>query len=148
MDLRKILVAHDFSEPADRALALAAELAQRTGAALHLVHVHRAAYDDKNDVVALAVPWPSPEQEGQYLTFLERELARVVVSVLGDTQAQVTRHVVKGDPVRRIEQLADELAADVVCIGCTGKGSVDRVLLGSVSQRLVRTSPRPVLTVH
>jgi nucleotide-binding universal stress UspA family protein len=38
--------------------------------------------------------------------------------------------------------------ADVICLGSTGKGAVERVLLGSVSQSVVRASPIPVITVH
>jgi nucleotide-binding universal stress UspA family protein len=58
------------------------------------------------------------------------------------------RHVVRGNPVRRIEALAEQLGASCICIGSTGKGAVQRLLLGSVSQSIVRTSRIPVLTVH
>jgi nucleotide-binding universal stress UspA family protein len=72
----------------------------------------------------------------------------VVRGVLGDDAEQVVRHVVRGEPIKRIEALARDIGADVLCVGSTGKGAVQRALLGSVSQRILRTSPIPVLTVH
>ena len=147
MRLTKILVAHDFSEPSSRALGFAAELAAKLGASLELVHVHPDIYDGHGEP-ALGTPWPTGEQEERYLRFLDQELERVVRGVLADDAAQVVRHVVRGEPIKRIESLAQEVGADLLCIGSTGKGAVQRALLGSVSQRILRTSPIPVLTVH
>lgn len=149
MHLSKILVAHDFSEPAGRALAQAYQLACRVGATLEIVHIHPDVYDGHSNP-SLGTPWPTPEQEQRYLRFLEQELGRVIAEALGDQVdgSTITRHVVRGDPVKRIEALAEELGASLIAIGSTGKGAVERILLGSVSQRIVRTSRIPVLTVH
>jgi nucleotide-binding universal stress UspA family protein len=142
---KKILVAHDFSDPANRALAFAADLAGQVGATLEVMHVHPDVYDGHSDP-ALGVPWPMPAQVERYLRFLDTELARAVHDVLGDQP--IKRHIVRGEPAKRIAGMADEVGADMVCLGSTGKGAVERVLLGSVSQRVLRASPRPVLTVH
>jgi nucleotide-binding universal stress UspA family protein len=148
MQMSKVLVAHDFSEPARRALSFAHQLACRVGATVEVVHVHPDVYDGHSDA-ALGTPWPTPEQEARYLRFLEQELARAVGEVLGEeVAARTPRHVVRGQPVKRIEALAEELGADLLCIGSTGKGAVHRVLLGSVSQSIVRNSRIAVLTVH
>jgi nucleotide-binding universal stress UspA family protein len=148
MALNKILVAHDFSEPANRALALAADLAQAVNAKLELVHVHPDVYDG-HSTPAVGLPWPSSGQEERYMRFLDTELVRVITSVVGpDAVTTIGRHVVRGEPVRRLEAMAVDLGADVICIGSTGKGAVERMLLGSVSTVLVRRSPIPVLTVH
>lgn len=147
MQLSKILVAHDFSEPADRALVFALGLARRLGATLDVVHVHPDVYDGHSDP-SLGTPWPTPEQEQRYLRFLEQELARVVGLAVGAEGEGIARHVVRGNPVKRIQALAEQLGADLICIGSTGKGAVQRFLLGSVSQTIVRTSHITVLTVH
>ena len=148
MALNKILVAHDFSEPANRALALAADLAQKLNAKLELVHVHPDLYDG-HSTPAAGLPWPDASQEERYMRFLETELVRVIVAVVGpDAVPGIGRHVVRGEPVRRLTALALDLGADVICMGSTGKGAVERVLLGSISQVMVRQSPIPVLTVH
>lgn len=147
MRFTKVLVAHDFSEPANRALAFAAEIASKVGASLEVVHVHPDIYDGHGDP-ALGTPWPSPDQEERYLRFLDEELERVVKAVIGQSAAQVVRHVVRGEPIKRIDALRQEIGADLIAVGSTGKGAVQRALLGSVSQRIVRSSPVPVLTVH
>lgn len=142
---KKILVAHDFSDPANRALAFAADLADQIGAQVEVMHVHPDVYDGHSDP-ALGLPWPAPEQVDRYLRFLDTELDRIVRGVLGDHA--VKRHVVRGEPAKRIASMAQELGVDVVCLGSTGKGAVERMLLGSVSQRVLRASQTPVLTVH
>jgi nucleotide-binding universal stress UspA family protein len=147
MQLKKILVAHDFSEPASRALSFAAQLGARLGASLAVVHVHPDVYDIQGDP-ALGTPWPTPDQEERYLRFLDQELERIVRVALPAQADAVSRYIVRGDPIKRIEVLSGELGADLLCLGSTGKGAVQRILLGSMSQRLVRTSHVPVLTVH
>jgi nucleotide-binding universal stress UspA family protein len=147
MKIAKILVAHDLSAPAERALRFAAALADKLHATLDVVHVHPDVYDGHGEP-ALGTPWPTHDQEERYLRFLDQELERAVVSALAARAAGVTRHIVRGDPVKRIEALATEIGASAICVGSTGKGAVERVLLGTVSQRIVRTSPVPVLTVH
>jgi nucleotide-binding universal stress UspA family protein len=147
MVAKKILVAYDFSDPANRALAFAADLAQPLGATLEVVHVHPELYDGQSDP-SLGLPWPAPEQVERYMRFLDTELERSVRGVLGTDADKVKRHVVRGEPAKRIVALAGELGADLLCFGSTGKGAVERVLLGSVSQRILRTSEVPVLTVH
>jgi nucleotide-binding universal stress UspA family protein len=146
MTFKKILIAHDFSEPADRATRFASELAHQLGATLHAVYVMPDLYDGRGDEIA----YLPPTQEGQsvrYMEFLRQELARAVRNALGSGESQVTVHSRRGDPVKRIEELAKELGADVVCIGATGKGAVARVLMGSTSQALLRSSPVPVLVI-
>ncbi len=147
MTIKTLLVAHDFSSPADRALLVAFDLAQALGATLHVAHVHPDVYDGHSDP-ALGLPWPSDQQTERYTRFLDTEVERVVTAALGDAGKTLQRHVVRGDPVKRLMALTDELGADLLCVGSTGKGAIERVLLGSVSQLLVRTSDVPVLTVH
>jgi len=144
---KKILVAHDFSDPANRALAFAVDLASLLGASLEVVHVHQEVYSGRGDP-ALGLPWPTANQEERYLRFLDTELERAVREVVGDDDIAIKRHVVRGEPVKAIETMAAEVGADMICQGSTGKGAVARVLLGSVSQMLLRTSKVPVLTVH
>jgi nucleotide-binding universal stress UspA family protein len=147
MAAKKILVAHDFSDPANRALAFAADLADKLGASLEVVHVHPDVYDGQSDP-SLGLPWPMPDQVERYMRFLETEIERAVRGVLGDAAGKVKHYVVRGDPAKRVLSTAADIGADMLCIGSTGKGAVERALLGSVSQRVVRTSEIPVLTVH
>lgn len=147
MTILKILVAHDLSEAANRALLFAARLAGQLGAELHMVHVLADMYDGRSEPET-AIPWITGDQTQRYVHFLSDELQRVATKLIPERAASVQIHVLRGDPVKRILALTDEVAADVVCVASTGKGGVQRILLGSVSQSLVRESKVPVLTVH
>lgn len=145
--MKKILVAFDFSEPAGRALRWAHDLGKHTGATLEVVHVHPDLYDGRG-TPELGLPWPSSGQEERYMRFLEQELKTAVTGLVSPLDREVPVHVVRGDPVKRVLALAEEIGADLLCVGSTGKGGVQRVLLGSVSEYLLRSSPVPVLIVH
>lgn len=147
MSMKTLLVAHDFSAPATRALTMAAELAEKLGATLHVAHVHPDVYDGHGEP-ALGIPWPTPNQEERYVRFLDGELQNAVQAAAPALAEHAKRHVVRGDPVLRLLALAKEISADLLCVGSTGRSGVERVLLGSTSQSLVRKSPVPVLTVH
>jgi nucleotide-binding universal stress UspA family protein len=60
----------------------------------------------------------------------------------------VTTEVLQGDPVETIADYAGEYGVDLVVMGTHGRGGVSRMLLGSVTERVVRTAPVPVLTVR
>lgn len=146
MTVSKILVAHDFSEPSNRALRFATTLAKETGARVELVHVMPDLYDGRGEL-ALAVPPTMPGQGERYMKFLQEELERAAALAVPEMAGKVPCHALRGDPVKRVEALAQEIGADVVCLGATGKGAVARVLLGSISQLVLRTSTIPVLIV-
>ena len=147
MAIHTILVAFDFSEPSSRALERAHQLCQATGAALQLVHVHPELYDGRGNP-ELGLPWPSQGQKERYLRFLEQEIAAQLDRQLGPAAAATKIHVAHGDPVKRVLEYATEVGADMLCVGSTGKGAVQRVLLGSISQSILRGSLVPVLVVH
>ncbi|WP_066416266.1 universal stress protein [Halorubrum aethiopicum] len=62
--------------------------------------------------------------------------------------AEFGRHVERGDPVETIVDAVSELDAHAVVMGATGDHGDERVLLGSVAERTVRTAPVPVITVR
>lgn len=147
MAFKKILAAFDFSEPSARALKWAHQLSQTTGASLEVVHVHPELYDGRGNA-ELGLPWPSAGQEERYLRFLAQEIRTALEKLAGAAAADIPIHVAHGDPVKRVLTCAEERGSDLICIGSTGKGGVQRVLLGSVSQSILRGSSVPVLVVH
>jgi len=146
MTFRKMLLAYDFSDAANRALLFAAQLATQLGSELHLVHVQVDIYDGRSEPAA-GIPWPTQDQTDRYMRFLQGELHNTARTVLQELADKLTYHVLRGDPVKRIEALAEEIGADLICTGSTGKGAVHRMLLGSVAQALLRSSTVPVLSV-
>lgn len=147
MTPRSIFVAYDFSPPSRRALEWARLLHARLHAAVTVVHVDVDPFE-KSSLATDAASWETPEQRDRRLTWLEEELRQAVEEVFGPDEQAVRRVVVRGHPVEVVSDTALEQGADLVVVGASGKGAVDRVLLGSTTQELVRRCPLPVLTVH
>lgn len=63
-------------------------------------------------------------------------------------QVPVEESLVEGSPSKEIVAYAEEYDVDVIVMGTHGRGGLDRLLLGSVAERVVRTSPVPVMTVR
>ncbi len=78
------------------------------------------------------------------------EHGRTVVENVADSVAdvRVETAVLSGDPHKRIREYADDQDADLIVMGTHGRTGVDRYLLGSVTEKVVRTVDQPVLTVR
>ena len=142
--LARILVPTDFSAGSERAWAEARRLAARLGAELVLVHV------------LVETPLYS---EGPFTMKRARDVfdaARTwAVKTLGDwTLAAAAagisaRWVLRtGVPYKEIVGAAARERADLIVIGTHGRGGLDRALLGSVADRVIRLAPCPVMTVR
>ncbi|MCB0952876.1 MAG: universal stress protein [Microthrixaceae bacterium] len=98
--------------------------------------------------------------EGNLLSPAESERARQVIleegtneltdtaGAVGLDPAIVDRRVVEGASGQMIIHVADEVDADVIVVGSHGHGFLSRVLIGSVSEYVVRHTQRPVLVVR
>jgi nucleotide-binding universal stress UspA family protein len=62
--------------------------------------------------------------------------------------AQVDTQLRRGPPWNELTNAASELGADLVVVGTHGRRGISHALLGSVAERVVRTAPCPVMTVH
>jgi nucleotide-binding universal stress UspA family protein len=70
------------------------------------------------------------------------------VAAAADRRERVTAAVRHGDPRTQIVEYATETDADLVVMGTHGRSGVERVLLGSVTEYVVRHGPTPVVVVH
>jgi nucleotide-binding universal stress UspA family protein len=143
--IHRILVATDFSEPAQAALNWGATLARDLGIHLHLLHVVPEPY---------AYPWgnemammPIPEILAQSEVAARRQLDELAALTKLPADRTVTKAIV-GTPVDQILAYMAAEHIDLVVVGTHGRGLVGHLLLGSVAERIVRRSPVPVLTVH
>jgi len=64
------------------------------------------------------------------------------------TDVPVETETAEGSPSREIVEYARERGCDVIAMGTHGRSGFDRLLLGSVAERVVRSSPVPVLTIR
>jgi len=142
----KILVPTDGSEEASLAARTAADIAAKTESELHIVHVRGVpVYIDRGSEV-LRVAHGAPEET------VRREAQGVLDAQAEQIEAaggKVTRtHVKLGRPDEEIVILADEIDAGLVMMGRRGLSRIRQLLLGSVSDRVVRHAHCPVMVVR
>jgi nucleotide-binding universal stress UspA family protein len=138
-----ILVAVDGSACATAAAEHALELAAEYDAALHVVYVI--------DATDLGLTTPSEidvEQVKASLRTRGEEATDAVVQAAADAGVDAVAEVRVGIPHEAIREYAAEIGADLLAVGTHGRTGVERYLLGSVAERVVRTADVPVLTVH
>jgi universal stress protein A len=144
--INTILVPTDFSAASDRVLAYARDIADAFGATLHLLHV----FD--NPFAAGAFMDMYTRAPGEYVERIERQTLTRLETLL--TPEQKAKYIPifaarMGPPAQQILQYAEEHGAiDVIVLATGGHGRVARLILGSVADKIVRTAPCPVLTVH
>ncbi len=140
--MKRILVAVDGSESALKAARMAAEIAQRFGAKLTLVHVVPRLLLPP-DVYGLTIA----EVEKEHRAYADALLEKAAAALQGP-DLELGRTVLYGSPAEAIAEEAATGDVGMVVVGSRGHGAVARMFLGSVSDRLVHISPKPVLVVH
>ena len=151
----KVLLATDASEVADLAARTAAELADKTGSELHVVHVFGItpwypAYPEGGGFGGVELEDPVLEEDLQRTSEQRaRELLDAEVEKLrsvGGTLAQA--HLAEGGAPQEIVRLAEEIGAGLIVMGSRGRGGIRRALMGSVSDSVVRHAHCPVMVVR
>ena len=140
--MKRILVGIDGSEPAAKAAQMAAEIAIRFGARVTLAYVVPRLLLPP-DAYGLTVA----DVEQEHHAYAEKLLAHAVAQ-LGESGVQADTRVLTGPPAESLAEAAQASDVDLVVAGSRGRGAVHRMLLGSVSDRLVHISPKPVLVVR
>jgi nucleotide-binding universal stress UspA family protein len=142
----KILVATDFSEPSDAALAYGRELARTFGASLTVLHIVdnilTRAYG--TDGVVLA----DPELQREIETSAQRQVDGVLFDEDRKMMGAVGLVITSNSPSAAIVTYAHDASIDLIVMGTHGRGAIAHLLMGSVAERVVRIAPCPVLTVR
>jgi nucleotide-binding universal stress UspA family protein len=142
MSFKHLLVAIDFGEPSEHALETAIELAKSLGAALTVLHCYEIpsyAYGGMSFVAA--------DLLGPIHDAAREQMGRVMSAV--QKRVPGARGVLRrGVPWTEILVAIEETKPDLVVTGTHGRRGVSHALLGSVAEKIVRTSPVPVLTVR
>lgn len=147
IEIKSILSPVDFSDVSLLALGHAAQLAKWFEAKLTILHVHEPP------VPPMPAPYGAIPAAGP-MTFApassEAEIAAAVerFAARADTAGiDVRLRVRTGIPVNEIVDEADAVGSDLIVVGTHGRAGFDRLILGSVAEKLLRKSPRPVMTV-
>ncbi len=138
LQIQTILHPTDFSPRSAEAFEIACSLARDYDARLIVLHVFVPPVVPSGPE---AVPAASLEEEKQTAQEQIRQLQPPAANV-------PTEHQVKeGDPATVILQVAEQAGCDLIVMGTHGRTGLTRLLMGSVSERVVRNGPCPVLTV-
>ncbi|GAC1584154.1 MAG: universal stress protein [Polyangiales bacterium] len=143
LSIRTILVPVDFGEACEKSLEVALDLAITLHAKVHVLHVYQIPVYGFPDGALMAGPEVATrlgESAQKGLDHLvERHRSRGVA--IATTLRQGTAH-------EEIVSVGADIGADLIVLGTHGRGAIAHALLGSVTDRVVRTSPIPVMTIR
>ncbi len=145
--MKKILVPTDFSKEATYAMKLAAEIAIKTGAELHLLHVMEIPYGSYS-VMGEFIPSSSFENvfQVQLIKKTKRQLDGLVAT-LRDEGITATTHFVLGNTFSHIHKTVTSQDVDLIVMGSKGASGLSEFLVGSNTEKVIRNANCPVLTV-
>ena len=142
----KILLATDGSEEAALATQTAVDIADKTGSELHVVLVGlSAAYVGMGPPEIADIPAPRQQELNEEA---QRLLDAQVEQIKADGGTVVQAHLRIGKSDEQIVALAEEIGAGLIVMGSRGLGGIRRLLMGSVSNSVVRHAHCPVLIVR
>ncbi|MCA2979670.1 MAG: universal stress protein [Myxococcaceae bacterium] len=136
--MKKILVAIDGSDASMHAARTAATIATGLGASLTLAHV-------------VPPPFVPPEVPFGVQAWTDEAVKageRLLEAASRELGVACERQNLSGSPAERLADLAEQGSFDLLVVGSKGRGAVSRVLIGSVTDRLVHICKRPVLVVR
>lgn len=139
----KILVPTDFSAHAQEAVRYAAELSRIHSASLTVLHV----YDVTPYVLPETVPLYNTLQINQLREEFQKQLGNVRQHALEAGATQVDAQLVQGSPFMEVVRFAEEHRFGLIVMGTHGRTGLAHLLLGSVTEKVVRKTSCPVLTI-
>jgi len=135
--MERIVVGYDGSIYSKKALEKVKVLAEKFGSKVYVVHVIDTAVLSLSDVFASPSILMSLREKADLLV-------KEAVQLLG---GNAEGKVLEGDPAHEIVKFAKEVNASLIVLGSRGLSTIRRVLMGSVSSRVVQESPIDVLIV-
>jgi nucleotide-binding universal stress UspA family protein len=146
LPIEYIVAPTDFSERSFPALAIACELARHFTARLEVIHV-LTPLPNIIPSTATGAPLNADVYRNTLYSDTLNGLADVVRSRI-PLDLECESSVVWGSPAEKIVEVADERNADLIVIGTRGATGLARFVSGSVTEKIVRLSKVPVLTVQ
>ena len=140
MDIKKVLVPVDFSENSKKILEAAGYFSGKCQAKLHVVFVVQS-FDDYSGFFVPHMPVAKFEEE-----MVQAAEEKMEIFLTG--QKSVEAKVLVGDVAEEIIRHAEETGMDLVVMGTHGYKGLEKVMFGSVAEKVVRSSPCPVLTIN
>jgi nucleotide-binding universal stress UspA family protein len=133
----RVMAAVDLSHATAPTLEAAQRVAEFLGAKLKVVHV----VEPMPDIPSYTIDLP----EAQNIKRAQERFEQTVPPIIKSEAVETA--VLSGHTEKTIAQQAEQWKADIVVVGSHGKGWVERILLGSTTQKLIRAMPASLLIV-
>lgn len=148
MNIRKILHPTDFSPCSKNALGFALSIAEPVQAKVDVLHVWREPYFVAPELL-ITLPNRSTMSVGDWvLSEAMNQMTQLLKDIEHPVEVEMTSFLERGDPFETILRLAEEGIYDLIVMGTGGRSGLSRVFMGSVTEKVLRASPIPVLTVR
>ncbi len=148
--MKKILVPTDFSKPATIATDVAADIARRSGGELTLLHViEEATSSDLNfeGQVASGTNWDERIFNLRLIEKAKKQMERLSQDAKFEG-VRLKPELRVGTPYHGMNKIITEKKVDLVVMGTSGRSDLQQMIIGSNTEKVVRTANCPVLTLH
>ena len=148
--MKKILVPTDFSKPAQWALEAAIGIAKKTKGQIVLLHIVEQPTSESFNVEGQVMDHEGWEDKLFTFKLIERNKLQLneAAKVVEDAGILVTCELRLGNPFHGMRTLITEHEVDLVVMGTSGRSRFEEMMVGSNTEKVVRHSKCPVLTVH
>lgn len=144
---KKILIATDGSESNKKAVIHGVEIAKLSGAELHTIYVVDTKGYGCGPESCISTEL-SPERLTMILRRQGDDATKYIENIAKKEGLETERWIVEGNPAEEILKLAEKQSVDLIVMGTLGMGGIEKFLLGSVADKVIRNSRIPVLTVR
>ncbi|MDD3246830.1 MAG: universal stress protein [Methanosarcina sp.] len=139
---RNIVIATDGSENTRRAISYGIEMAKLSGATVHALHV-------VNTQSTISESWTAGKEEIYKIMRCDGEKVVSKLKQLGeDSGVEIREVLLDGCPSDEIIHFAENNNVDLIVMGTLGKTGLEKFLMGSVAEKVVRGSKVPVMVVR
>ena len=142
--IKRILFTTDYSETSDKALPYALELAKMLASKLHILHV----VENIQGLAGFYLPHISTDK-------IDKEIEINAKNMLNDYSKKITKDfnnyelvLLKGDPYKEILNFIETNSIDLVVLATQGRSKLDKLLIGSTAERIIKKAPCHVLKIH
>jgi nucleotide-binding universal stress UspA family protein len=144
MKFKTILFPVDLSSSSSKIVPLVTEMAEKFGAKINILFVAR----DFQYFEGIYVPHPSIDSfEKQISEGAKKSLEEFTKKHFKQPE-NITTAVVKGDAAEQIVKYAEDKDIDLIIMGTHGRKGLDRVLFGSVAEKVSKTAPVPIMLIN
>jgi len=137
-----IIVPVDFLKNADKLVDYSIKMAEKLSVAIHFIHVVTSPASD----AMIGAPFAA-EYQGKMLSDAQERMANLLKDN-SERCPNCTGEVVLGEPVDKIIEIAQDKRADLIIISTHGAKGLEKILLGSVAERVLKQAHCPVLIMN